>query len=359
MSSLHPAHPLRPPAATDTGGLTALGWDPGWQAVADDLPGAAHRPARVARADRGQCVVRTADRTVQAPFERRLEPEPTTGDWVLLDADDRVTCVLPRRTAFVRGAGRGDTRPQVLAANLDVVFLLVPLSAAPNLGRLERMLALAWQSGARPVVLLSKADLAPTAQAERAEVAAAALGAEVLLVSVVAGTGLDDVRATLPSGATGALLGVSGAGKSSLVNAFVGHELLTTREVDGAGKGRHTSVTRELVPLPWGALLIDTPGLRGMQLWAAEEGLERTFADVEELTARCRFPDCGHDSEPGCAVTEALSDGRLTARRYTSYVKLQREQAWLAGRYDARQRAEQRAVWKRRTREGREARRQR
>lgn len=340
-------------------GLARLGWDTGWQAAATAHPNSDGRPGRVARADRGQCVVRTADCTVQAPSERRLDPEPTTGDWVLLDEQDRISAILPRRTAFVRGAGRGDTRAQVLAANLDVVFLVVALTSAPNLSRVERLLALAWQSGARPVVLLSKADLAPTGRSERDDVAAAAPGADVLLVSVVDGTGLGEVRALLPPGATGALLGISGAGKSSLVNALVGHDLLATGEVDDNGKGRHISVTRELVPLPWGALLIDTPGLRGVQLWDAAQGLDRTFADVEELTATCRFHDCGHDSEPGCAVTEALADGRLTTRRYTSYVKLRREQAWLAGRYDARQRAEQRAVWKRRSRDGREARRQR
>lgn len=339
---------------------TALGWDDGWREAAATQPAARTgptTPGRVARTDRGRCLVRTADAEIHAELLPGLDPEPTTGDWVLIDDQDHVVAALPRRTALVRGAGGRDTRAQVLAANLDVVFIVVPLSSAPNLSRLERMLAVAWSSGARPVVLLSKADLAATAAAERDQVAQTAPGVDVLLVSTMDGTGMEDVAALLPPGSTGALLGVSGAGKSSLVNALVGSDLLAVDRLAAVGKGQHTSVTRELVALPGGALLIDTPGLRGVQMWDTEEGLEQTFTDVIALTESCRFADCGHDTEPDCAVTAALTDGTLPPRRWDSFRKLQREQTWLASRYDARLRAEQRAVWKRRQTEGRSARR--
>jgi ribosome biogenesis GTPase / thiamine phosphate phosphatase len=326
--------------------LSAFGWDGSWQAHLSDQPDSGLRPARVARTDRGHCQVISATGPVHAPLGPGLRPEPITGDWVLLDPDDRVVAVLPRRTSLTRGAGRTDTRGQLLAANVDLVACVQPLSSGPVLGRIERMLALAWSSGAQPLVLLTKADLSPDPEGERDEVAAAAPGADVLLVSAVDGRGLDELRAILPAGATGVLLGPSGAGKSSLINALVGEDILLTRDIRDDGKGRHTSVARELVPLPWGALLIDTPGLRGVQLWDADEGLDRTFADLEELATSCRFHDCGHASEPGCAVQAAIAGGALTARRLESWRKLRREQEWLASRYDARLRAEQRRKWK-------------
>ena len=335
--------------------LSSLGWDARWAAVADAARTSPYdRPGRVVHVDRGRCLVRVptesgaadgADGAVLAVVPAGVDP-PTTGDWVLLDRSGALVTVLPRRTAFVRGAGRTDTRAQVLAANLDVVFVVTALSAAPNIGRIERMLALAWESGARPVVVLSKADLAPVPETEREEVAAAAPGADVVLASAVDGRGLDDLRALLPAGSTGALLGASGVGKSSLVNALAGADMMAVRGIRADGKGRHTTVTRELVPLPWGALLVDTPGLRGVQLWDAEEGLERAFAEIEELAEQCRFADCAHRTEPGCAVTAAVDDGRLSVRRLESYEKLQREQEWLARRYDARLRAEQRREWR-------------
>jgi ribosome biogenesis GTPase len=291
---------------------------------------------------------------LHAALSPDLDPPPTTGDWVLLDDDDQVTVVLPRRTTVIRGAGRRDARAQVLAANVDVLFVVAALSEAPNLSRLERLLAVAWDSGARPVVLLTKSDLASDPDSDRREAAAAAPGAEVLVVSVRDGRGLDDVRALLPAGCTGALIGPSGSGKSSLVNALAGEDLLGTNEIRSDGKGRHTSTARELVALPWGALLVDTPGLRGVQLWDAAEGVEQTFSDLEAYAQHCRFGDCSHHGEPGCAVGAAVADGALSARRVASYEKLLREQAWLAGRYDARQRAEQRRVWKIRSKENRQ-----
>lgn len=289
-----------------------------------------------------------------APLSPQLDQPPTTGDWVLLDADGQLSVILPRRTVVVRGAGRRDARAQILAANVDTLFVVAALSEALNLGRLERLLAVAWESGATPVVLLTKADLSTDPDADRREAAGAAPGAQVIVVSALDGRGLDDVRAILPRGCTGALIGPSGSGKSSLVNALAGDDVLATSQIRADGRGRHTSTARELVPLPWGALLLDTPGLRGVQLWDAAEGVEQTFSDVEALAAHCRFGDCAHQGEPGCAVGRAVTDGTLPARRLASYEKLLREQAWLSGRYDARQRAEQRRVWKIRSKEARQ-----
>lgn len=338
--------------------LTDLGWDDAWstRAAELDLPvraGTQIRPARILRTDRGRCLVHTADGPAHAAVRTGVDPAPTTGDWVLLDETGTVSAVLPRRTCVKRGAGRRDARGQVLAANVDVLFLVVALSEAPNLNRLERMLAIAWESGARPNILLTKADLSAHVDSERAEVAEIAPGVEVIAVSAVTGQGLDVLRTALPRTSTGALIGLSGTGKSSLVNALVGTDLLLTNNLRADGKGRHTSTSRELVVLPWGAVLLDTPGLRGVQLWDAAEGVEQTFNDVEAIAARCRFTDCAHQSEPGCAIRAAIADGTLTVRRLASWRKLRREQAWLAGRYDARQRAEQRRVWKIRTKDAR------
>jgi len=349
-------------------GLAALGWSPYWssQATAYDPgqsagstpgPDAPTRPARVIRADRGHCLVHTGEALLHAVLGEQITPAPITGDWVLLGPDDRVVATLPRRTAFTRGAGRKDARGQVLAANLDVVAVLHALSAPPNLGRIERLTALAWASGAQPVVVLSKADLAGDPDGDVVETAAASPGAEVVAVSTEPGhpaaAGLDQLRALLPAGSTGAFIGPSGVGKSSLVNALAGVEVLVTGAIRDDGKGRHTSVTRELVPLPWGAVVIDTPGLRGVQLWDAEEGLEAAFAEIVALAEQCRFGDCQHHTEPGCAIQAAVAAGSLSPRRLESYEKLRREQAWLASRYDARLRAEQRAKWKQLTKSNR------
>jgi ribosome biogenesis GTPase len=298
--------------------------------------------------------VHTASGPTPAALAPDLDLAPTTGDWVLVDEAGLVSAVLPRRRSVVRGAGRRDARGQVLAANVDVLFVVAALSQAPALNRLERLMSVAWESGARPVILLTKADLSGAVDSERAEVAEIAPGVEVIAASVVTGEGLEHVRTALPQGTTGALIGPSGTGKSSLVNALVGTDLLPTSDIRADGKGRHTSTARELVALPWGAVLLDTPGLRGVQLWDATEGLEQAFSDIGALAAHCRFTDCAHQREPGCAIRAAVADGRVTARRLASWEKLRREQTWLACRYDARQRAEQRRVWKIRSRQARQ-----
>jgi ribosome biogenesis GTPase / thiamine phosphate phosphatase len=314
--------------------LTELGWDDEWAAH----PAGAGEPARVVRVDGALVTVATA---TGAAGHR-----PVTGDWARV-AGGELAALLPRRTELVRGAGGRAAARQVLAANVDLVLVVVSLAAPPNAARLDRLLAVAWDSGARPVVVLTKADLAAgTAAAERDEVAATALAAPVLLTSTVDGRGLDGLRAMLRPGQTTALLGVSGAGKSSLLNALAGTAVAATAPVGRTGRGRHTTTARELTVLPGLGVLLDTPGLRGVQLWAADGGLDTAFADLVELAAGCRFADCRHAGEPGCAVTAAVAAGDVSARRVAAHAALRREVAWLRGRYDARERAEQRRQWK-------------
>lgn len=342
--------------------VTSLGWDS--SRSTEFLPYRAdHVPARVSRVDRGACDALAAAGPMRLTFSGALlsaaaaDPvsTPCVGDWVAARtwSDGRVTAevVLPRRTAFVRASVTpGASHGQVLAANVDLAVVVEGLHPEPDLGRIERFLALAWESGATPVVVLSKADLVPDATEVAAEVAAAAPGVDVLVVSAETGEGLDGLRAYVgPAhpGRTLALLGPSGAGKSTLTNALVGATVMLTRELRADGKGRHTTAHRELVPLPGGGVVVDTPGLRSVGLTDVSESLDLVFADIEELAQDCRFGDCAHDTEPGCAVQEALAAGRLPERRWASYLKLGREARWMAMRHDARLRAEERARWKR------------
>nr|WP_235947817.1 ribosome small subunit-dependent GTPase A [Nocardia terrae] len=272
-----------------------------------------------------------------------------TGDWVAIDRGRTVRALLPRRTAIVRAAvsGQPDSRArsahQVLAANVDTVLVCTAGDGDVDLGRIERLLALAWESGAQPIVVLTKADLAQDIPIE--DVRAAAPGVTVLAVSAAGGVGME-VLAGLLHG-TVALIGASGAGKSTLANALLGADVFATSEVrEGDKRGRHTTVHRELRPLPGGGTLIDTPGLRSVGLWDAAEGLGRTFGEIESLSAQCRFSDCAHENEPGCAVLAAIESGALPQRRLDSFRKLSRENDWLAARSDARARAERAKVWK-------------
>jgi ribosome biogenesis GTPase / thiamine phosphate phosphatase len=321
--------------------LSFLGWDDSWAEVFTSYDG--RTPGRVARVDRGRCAVLTGQGEVQAAW--RGEP-PCAGDWVALDDRDRVAAILPRRTAFVRGGVAresrgglsGDSQGQVLAANVDVALIAEPAVPEVSLGRVERLLALAWQSGAVPHVIVTKADLAADLPALLTSVAGAAPGAGVHAVSAVTGAGLDAVRA-LATG-TCVLLGPSGAGKSTLVNALAGEDVMRTQAIRASdGRGRHTTTHRELVVFP-GGLVIDTPGVRRVGLYEADEGLARAYADLEGLAAGCRFADCAHENEPDCAVLAAVDAGELPERRLAGWRRLRREAEWIASRTDARLRAE-------------------
>jgi ribosome biogenesis GTPase len=327
--------------------LTSLGWD-SFFAESFDPFSYTHIAARVSRVDRGQVDCLTDGGSVRARV-RPDEVSPATGDWVALIDDPTgwtVDAVLSRRTTMTRAAASGRSEAQVLAANVDVVLVVVPVFPEPKATLTDRLLALAWDSGATPVVVVTKADLSDDATAIAAEIAEAAPGVDVVLVSATTGDGLDGVRALIGPAMTVCLLGRSGAGKSTLVNALAGRAVLETAGIRRDGKGRHTTTHRELVPLPGGGVLLDTPGLRGAGLWVGEDGIDRTFADIEELVDGCRFSDCAHRTEPGCAVLAAVDDGRLSERRLESWRKLQREARWIASRNDARLQAEARRQWK-------------
>ncbi|MEU3411492.1 MULTISPECIES: ribosome small subunit-dependent GTPase A [unclassified Streptomyces] len=345
--------------------LAPYGWDEDWADAFAPFAADGLLPGRVVRVDRGQCDIVTAAGTVRADTEYVVPRDPMkvvcTGDWVAVDAegDPRyVRAYLPRRTAFVRSTSSKRSEGQILAANVDHAVVAVSLALELDLGRVERFLALAWESGAQPVVVLTKADLVPdpaTLGHLVRDVETSAPGVPVLTVSALHGDGLDVLVALVGSG-TSVLLGQSGAGKSTLANALVGADVMDVRAArDVDGKGRHTTTTRNLLALPTGGVLIDTPGLRGVGLYDAEGGVGQVFAEIEELARRCRFHDCAHESEPGCAVRSAVADGALPERRLESYRKLMRENQWIAAKSDARVRAELRRDWKRKGAEGRAA----
>ncbi|MET8051575.1 ribosome small subunit-dependent GTPase A [Streptosporangium sp. NPDC005286] len=317
--------------------LADYGWDAERERSFTPSRAAGLVPGRVVRAERGLCDVVVETGPVRAVVV------PGTGDRVAVRpataaVSATVVEVLERRTAVVRSTASRDSQGQVLAANVDTVAVTVSLADPLKHGRIERMLTLAWKSGATPVVL-TKADRSTDAASAASEVAEVAPGVEVLVTSAATGEGMDALAAVLSG--TVVLLGPSGAGKSTLGNRLLGENRLATRAVrDSDGKGRHTTAWRELLPLPHGGFLLDTPGLRGVGLHDADEGLDQTFAEITELARDCRFADCAHTIEPGCAVLAAIDDGHLTRRRLDSYHRLQRENAHAASRTDARLRAE-------------------
>jgi ribosome biogenesis GTPase len=303
----------------------------------------------VLRGDRGSVLIATPDGIVRAKFSPRLVKSagsaadlPAVGDWVAVAvADDPdatfIEAVLARASAITRGDPGGTSDIQVLAANIDTVFVVHPIAEEPNLRRIERELSVAWDSGAVPVVVLTKADLSADAAAARAAVEAVALGADVLVMNALAGDGIGPIPGYLSDHRTAVLVGPSGAGKSTLVNALLGEQRQATRAVRVSdGRGMHTTVTRELIQMPGGGVLIDTPGLRAFGLTGSEEGIASAFPDVEEAARSCRFRDCTHTDEPGCAVRAAVEAGTLSLERLASYHKLKGEAQVVAAKADAR-----------------------
>jgi ribosome biogenesis GTPase len=341
---------------SDSPSLADLGWDPSF--LSEPLTDA--RPARVTLQGRDVWRVHdgTSEHSVGVRGRLRLEPEslPVAGDWVLLAGgpdDPVIESVLPRRTTLARKQAGQRTVEQVIAANVDLVLVCAPAHSL-NARRLERELTVVWESGATPVVVVTKSDLLHDDVVETLEeVRSVAIGVEVLAVSSYDGDGLDDIRALIVPGVTGAAIGPSGAGKSTLVNALVGHDVLATTAIRSDNRGVHTTSARHLVPIPGGGLVLDTPGMRELVIWADEDALDSTFVDVDALAAGCRFSDCGHHAEPGCAVLAAVESGELDEDRLESWRKLQRELAHLARKQDARLAAEERKRWAKLTREGR------
>jgi ribosome biogenesis GTPase len=317
---------------------------------------------RVGRVDRGRFQLLTAGDAL-AIATSGVSPV-CVGDWCTVvgtaGPDDVVTFalhqILPRRTALVRQSSGSRVESQALAANIDTVMVVVPLDRPVSRRQIERFLALAWDSGAQPVLVLTKSDVVGDKVVREAVAEVAMVSGElpVLIASVVTGAGMDAVGALVTRGTTVALLGTSGSGKSSLVNALMGADVVQIGDVrQSDNKGRHTTTWRELVVVPSGGALIDTPGLRELGMWVDEEGIDAAFADVTDLAADCRFNDCAHLSEPGCAVLAAIADGSLAVDRLDSYRKLLGEAAFAAQKNDHRLAKEAQKVWKQRTLEGR------
>jgi ribosome biogenesis GTPase / thiamine phosphate phosphatase len=332
--------------------LGELGWN---SEFADNLE-TGLAPARVSAAHRGAFDVHTANGVVRTRLPGRLVHENAdvaVGDWVGL-GDGLIRSVLPRRSAIVRNAAGLATRAQTLAANVDLAFVVSSLGPELEPRRIERYLVTIWESEATPEIVLTKADRHDDPWPFVAEVEAVALGVSVHVVSALTGQGCDALRARLQPGTTAVLLGSSGVGKSTLVNRFAGRELMVVNEtrVDD-DEGRHTTSHRELILLPGGGVVIDTPGLRELQLWDGGGGIDETFADVEELAGDCRFNDCSHTREPGCAVLAAVESGELPHERFDSWRKLQKELRAIAVRHDALLRKEEARKWRLRAREGR------
>jgi ribosome biogenesis GTPase len=334
------------------GDLLHLGWEPFFEERFRAYPRDGLVPARVAAEHKGSLVVLTPS-PQRARITGRLRHEassrgdlPAVGDWVVLETiavdEGVIHAVLERKSKFVRSVAGERIEEQVLASNIDVAFLVASLDVPVNLRRLERYMTMAWEGGTSPVVVLTKADLCPEVGAAVAEVEAITAGLPIHAVDALSGEGVEVLTTHLEGNRTAALLGSSGVGKSTLVNALLGTDRQATREVRWDHKGRHTTTYRELIGLPGGGLVIDTPGMRELQLWEdAGDGLTDTFGDITALAAGCRFNDCGHRSEPGCAIREAMRRGELDVGRWESYLKLQRELQWLETKRDARARSEQ------------------
>ena len=343
--------------------LIDLGWNDFFERHFEKFRDQGLVPARIAQEHKGLYFIYCQYGELSARISGKLRHSvksraelPAVGDWVIVQArpDEHkasIIALLPRKSLFSHKAvlsggmpdSGGKTEQQVLSANVDTVFLVCGLDADFNLRRIERYLIVGWDSGANPVIILNKADLCSDIDEKIAEVESIAFGVPIHPVSATKNQGLENLQKYLSRGKTAVLLGSSGVGKSSIINKMLGQESLKVREVRAYdSRGRHTTAYRQMILLPDGGIVIDTPGMRELALWSNEQGLDKTFNDIAELALRCRFRDCSHQGEPGCAVQQALQDGTLNASRHKNYLKLQKELKHLALRQDtkARRRAE-------------------
>jgi ribosome biogenesis GTPase / thiamine phosphate phosphatase len=331
--------------------LDALGWNAELASAFGQLQDDNLFPARIAAQHRGEFALLAEEGEVRARAAGRLfyahevgGQLPAVGDWVAVTPPATIASILPRRSAFIRKNAGQDSTEQVLAANVDAAFLLAGLDDDFSLRRLERYITIAWESGAMPVIVLTKADLTPDVAEAVLAVETVAIGVPVHPISNITGDGLAALDPYLEPGQTVVLLGSSGVGKSTLLNRLAGAEVMLTREVAADGTGRHTTTHRELVQLPEGGMVIDTPGLRELQFW--EGDLTAAFEDLEALALECKFRNCAHKQEPGCAILAAVDSGTLELDRLRSWRKLQRELEAIAARTDTRLRIARKKRWK-------------
>ena len=327
--------------------LSGLGWNEFFDTCFQALSEAKLTPGRVIRQRKKTYDVHDGNHQHRAVLSGKFYVKadtplalPVVGDWVGFRGDNRkdqvmIREVLPRKSQFVRKVVLENTKPQVIAANVDIVFIVNGLDRDFNLRRIERYLSLTYESGAKPVIILNKIDLCDNPEHVVREVEAVAVGVDVIAVSALAEKGIEQLTPYLKKGLTVAFLGSSGVGKSTLVNLLMGRTVMEVRDVrENDQRGRHTTTHRELFTLPNGAMIIDTPGLRELQLWGSEENLNQAFSEIEKLAESCRFSDCSHDSEPGCAVKSAVEAGDIDEARYANYLKLKKELMYLERRQD-------------------------
>jgi len=333
--------------------LKTLGWNEQFENEFESIKQDGYSVGRVALEHKHLYRVLTENGEVLAEVSGKFQYHaagrgayPAVGDWVVLSIrmeEGRATIhhVLPRKSKFSRNIAGVTTEEQIVAANVDTVFIVAALNADFNVRRIERYMLMAWESGANPVIILSKADLCQDIDEKVSETESVAIGVPIHVVSAERNIGIEALSPYIKEGKTVALLGSSGVGKSTLVNIFTGKETLKTGEIrEDDAKGRHTTTHRELVVLEHGGILIDTPGMRELQLWETDTGLSQGFSDIEDLASHCRFRDCGHNGEPGCSVRKAIEQGELDEERFKSYLKLQRELAYLEKKEDKQQLAQ-------------------